>query len=348
MKRILLIEDDTVLRQNTAELLELSGYQVVTAPDGKAGVELAKSRLPDMVICDIIMPHLNGYSVLEMLSKDDTTKHIPFIFLSAKTEKHDIRKGMNLGADDYILKPFDEDELLTAIKSRMAKAAINKEYREAAEPPKNTLIQSLDELKEYIAIHGTSSTFKKGEVVYTEQQNQNWVYLLTKGVVKCHKLDEQGKELITALYNEKELFGITSFENNTLYQETATAIKDAEIVAIPKQELKHILDKNHEVMFEFIRLMADDLAHVKDRLLQMAYSSVNKKTAATILAFAEKLNHNMNDPIKISRNDLASVAGISPETLIRAMAELKKQGIIEIERRNIKVVNLQKLKESCL
>ena len=130
MKKVLLIEDDAVLRENTAELLELSEYDVTTAQNGKIGIETAKNLLPDIVVCDIMMPELDGYGVLEFLSKEESTKHIPFIFLSAKTERKDVRKGMDLGADDYITKPFSEDELISAIESRIAKALILKEERE--------------------------------------------------------------------------------------------------------------------------------------------------------------------------------------------------------------------------
>jgi DNA-binding response OmpR family regulator len=115
MNKVLLIEDDIVLRENTAELLELSNYIVITAPNGKTGLEMAKKSLPDIVVCDIMMPQLDGYGVLEALAKNKETKHIPFIFLSAKTERTDVRKGMDLGADDYITKPFEEHELISAI-----------------------------------------------------------------------------------------------------------------------------------------------------------------------------------------------------------------------------------------
>ena len=118
MKKILLIEDDTVLRENTAELLELSNYTVTTAPNGRVGLNIAKRDIPDILVCDIMMPELDGYDVLKALSKNEKTKHIPFIFLSAKTERRDVRKGMDLGADDYITKPFSEAELINAIKSR--------------------------------------------------------------------------------------------------------------------------------------------------------------------------------------------------------------------------------------
>ena len=107
MKTILLIEDDKALRENTEELLELSGYSVLTAPNGKIGIELVKENLPDIIVCDIMMPVIDGYGVLENLSADEKTKQIPFIFLSAKTEHKEIRKGMDLGADDYLTKPFN-------------------------------------------------------------------------------------------------------------------------------------------------------------------------------------------------------------------------------------------------
>ncbi len=124
MKKVLLIEDDAALRENTAELLELNNYEVFTAPNGKIGIEKTKEVLPDVVVCDIMMPEIDGYGVLQDLSTDNRTMHIPFIFLSAKTEHKEIRRGMDLGADDYLTKPFEEEELVSAIESRLAKAEI--------------------------------------------------------------------------------------------------------------------------------------------------------------------------------------------------------------------------------
>ena len=111
MKKILLIEDNPDVRENTSEILSLANYKVTVAENGKIGVELAQQDRPDLIICDIMMPELDGYGVLHILSKKPETANIPFIFLTAKTEKGDIRKGMNLGADDYLTKPFDDTEL---------------------------------------------------------------------------------------------------------------------------------------------------------------------------------------------------------------------------------------------
>ena len=122
MKKILLVEDDTSLRENVAELLELSGYNVCSASNGKIAVDMAEKEQPDLVLCDIMMPEMDGYGVLEELSSNETTRDIPFIFVSAKTEREDVRRGMNLGADDYLTKPFEEEELLSAIECRLEKA----------------------------------------------------------------------------------------------------------------------------------------------------------------------------------------------------------------------------------
>lgn len=348
MKKVLLIEDDTVLRENTAELLELSHYNVITAPNGQIGVDKAKAQIPDIIICDIMMPVLNGYDVLETLSKLEDTKYIPFIFLSAKTERQDVRKGMNLGADDYITKPFFEDELISTIESRLAKAAILKDQRTSEYQQNETHedeLKNLNDLKNFFDDNGEIFNFNKNEVIYTEGHSSNYIYLITKGAVKCYIFDENGKELTTALYKEDDLFGFTSFTENIPYKETATALKDTQVVGITKSDLSDVLEKNHKVTLELIQLLTSDLTHVKDQLLQMAYSSVHKKTASTLLKFAEKLNSRPEDPIKISRSDLASVAGIATETLIRTMTDFKKQGLIEMEGRNIKIMDLEKLEQ---
>jgi CheY-like chemotaxis protein len=108
MKKILLIEDNTDVRENTAEILSLAQYNVITAKNGKEGVELAQKEKPDLIICDIMMPVLDGHGVLHLLSKNDETSGIPFIFLTAKAERSDFMKGMELGADYYLTKQFDD------------------------------------------------------------------------------------------------------------------------------------------------------------------------------------------------------------------------------------------------
>lgn len=122
MKKVLLIEDDKILRENTEIFLRLKKYEVLTAEDGFTGLNLALTELPDIIICDITMPVMNGYEVLKSLRTNYSTSVIPFIFLTAKAEKDDYRKGLQLGVDDYISKPFNFNELLSAIELRLGKA----------------------------------------------------------------------------------------------------------------------------------------------------------------------------------------------------------------------------------
>jgi DNA-binding NarL/FixJ family response regulator len=116
---ILLIEDQAPMRENLTLMLQMEGYEVVEAEHGRAGVELARSRLPDLILCDVMMPELDGFGVLEALRANVATATIPFIFLTAKGEKLDLRTGMNLGADDYLVKPVAREEVLSAISARL-------------------------------------------------------------------------------------------------------------------------------------------------------------------------------------------------------------------------------------
>lgn len=344
MKKVLLIEDDMALRENTAELLELSNYEVTTAPNGRIGIDLAIANPPQIVVCDIMMPEVDGYGVLEALSSNPSTSHIPFIFLSAKTEHKEIRKGMDMGADDYLTKPFEEEELISAIESRIAKATIlNNILKEEPVAKEEDSLRSLNELKNFFDDEGGELSFNKGALIYKEGEHSNMIYLILKGVVKTHKMDESGKELITGLLKADDFLGFTSFIENIAYLESATAIEDTVVVGVSKNELKDVLEKSKNVSLELMELLTDNLAEIKGQLLQMAYSSVRKKTAQTILQFAVILNKKPEEGIKIARNDLASVAGIATESLIRTLSGFKKEGLIEIEGRNIRLIDVEGL-----
>ncbi|KAB5487557.1 MULTISPECIES: response regulator [Flagellimonas] len=345
MTKILLVEDDTSLRENVEELLELSGFEVFTASNGKIAVEMARRELPDVVLCDIMMPEMDGYEVLEHLSSDESTKHIPFIFVSAKTERHEIRKGMNLGADDYLTKPFEEDELLGAIQTRLEKA---KQYGDAlkgfpGQKKKENDIRSLNELKNFFDDNGQSFSYKKDETIYTIGDHSNMVYLILGGVVKCCGLDEDGKELITSIHCEDDFLGFTSLTENLPHQDYAVAMEDVELAGISKERVKVILEDNKNISLELMDVIADNLANIKRQLLQMAYSSVRKKTAQTLLMYSNTMNRGKEAPLKVTRSDLAGVAGIATESLIRTLSDFRNEGLITIENRNIKVLDKKAL-----
>jgi len=119
MTRILLIEDQAPMRRNLSLMLRMEGFEVLAAENGRAGLEVARREKPDLILCDVMMPELDGHGVLENLRADPVTATIPFIFLTARGDKPDVRQGMNLGADDYLTKPARRAEVLDAITARL-------------------------------------------------------------------------------------------------------------------------------------------------------------------------------------------------------------------------------------
>ncbi|MDN6280047.1 MAG: response regulator [Psychroflexus sp.] len=341
-KKVLLIEDDTTVRENTAEILELSDYVMETAADGEIGVQSAIRFQPDIIVCDIMMPKLDGYGVLEALSQHPKTQRIPFVFLSAKTDRDDVRKGMNLGADDYLTKPFEEEDLISAIESRIAKTKILQQRENTQRSDQNQL-QSFEALKEVIKEFDVH-VYEQNEEIYEAGQTANRVFLIERGVVKTHQIDQNGKELTTALFRDDDFFGQLSFTKTSNFVDNATAMERTKLYEISIEDFRAFFNKNPQVMFEFIDSLGDSLNETKSQLVEMAYSSVRKKTAQTILIFAERLKKNKLSQIRISRADLAAVAGIASESLIRTLSSFKKQGIIDVEGRNIKILDFEALK----
>ena len=146
--KILLIDDEKQYLENLTTLLKEEGFEALTALNGMDGIDLAKSSQPDLIVCDIMLPDISGYMILEELRKRENTKFIPFIFLTAKAEMADLRKGMNLGADDYLTKPFSIKELKSAINMRLQKSDLLRS--KAAEVEKKRLDKKPLTLEDHI------------------------------------------------------------------------------------------------------------------------------------------------------------------------------------------------------
>jgi DNA-binding NarL/FixJ family response regulator len=131
-KKILVIEDQAAMRRNIALLLQMEGYEVVSAENGRLGLELARQSRPDLILCDVMMPEMDGYSVVQALRQDPEHATVPFVFLTAKSDRADLRVGMNFGADDYLTKPVVRDDLLAAVQVRLQRADAVREKLEAA------------------------------------------------------------------------------------------------------------------------------------------------------------------------------------------------------------------------
>ncbi|MFM1932287.1 MAG: hypothetical protein RL226_1590 [Bacteroidota bacterium] len=344
MKKILLIEDNLDMRENTAEILELANYDVVVAENGKEGVEKAKSLLPDLIICDIMMPELDGYGVLYYLSKDPKTASIPFIFLTAKAELSEMRKGMNLGADDYLTKPYEEMDLLNAIESRLKKNEVIRKDYDTAGSGLDTFIddaRGLTALQD-LAKDKRSREFNAKEVIFREGDAPNFLYLLKSGKVKVIKSDHYGKELVVGLVSAGEFFGFMSILEGSDYKETAIALEQAEAVMIPRMDFLQLIEVNRDVAAKFIKMLAGDVHEMEERLLQLAYAPVRERTAAALIELHER--YGAGAEIRISRDDLAAMVGTATESLIRTLSDFKEDGSIEVHGRSIMVKKPESLR----
>ncbi|MBC7745443.1 MAG: response regulator [Flavobacterium sp.] len=340
---ILIIEDNNDIRESTAEILELADYNVFTADNGKKGVDLAQKHLPDIILCDIMMPELDGYGVLYLLNKNPQTSAIPFIFLTAKAERIDMRKGMEMGADDYLTKPFDDVELLNAIESRLHKKDQQQIfYSKSLESLSQLASQGngIAELKKVISERKIRH-IKKKQVLYYEGDQAAGIYLILSGKVKAIKLSSDGRELLTGIYGAEEYLGIQALLSNKSYNETTEAIEDTTICLIPKEAVDHILNKYADVGRQFIKILSNNLIEKEEQLLQLAYHSVRKRMAQTLLKLASQSEP--NHILHVSREDLAAMAGMATETVSRTLGDFKTEGIIEKKGRQIEILELAKL-----
>jgi CRP/FNR family transcriptional regulator, cyclic AMP receptor protein len=345
MKKILLIEDNDEVRENTAEILELSNYKVFTAPNGKDGVEIGFRELPDLIVCDIMMPVLDGYGVLHMLSKNPQTSAIPFIFLTAKSEKSDFRKGMEMGADDYITKPFDGIELLNAIEARLRKTeALKKNFTHDAKGV-NEFLESAEQTGrvQLTSNEREVNTYKKKQSLYSEGQRPVAVYFIIEGKVKVSRTNEDLKELITNIYGPGDFFGYTSILEETNYKDNAEILEDAELMLIPRKDFLELINNDAAVARQFIRLLTHNVMEKEESLLNLAYSSLRKKVANGLIQVLTKFKDGKG-ALEISRENLANIIGSATESLIRTLSDFKSEGLIDIKHGKIIIMDEKKLR----
>lgn len=346
MKKILVIEDNADIRENTAEILALADYHVLTASNGKEGVALAKQEKPDLILCDIMMPELDGYGVLRILGSHPETDQIPFIFLTAKSEKEDFRKGMNLGADDYLTKPFDDLSLLDAIELRLRKSERLRAELAAAQPVASGS-RGLDELDRLLTQEAHPTTVRKKHDIFCEGNYPTALYYIRQGKVKTFKTNPDGRDLITGVHGQGDFIGYLDMLENSNHRESATTLEDAELVAIHRQDFFALLHRNPAVASKFIRLLSKNLAEKEEQLLKLAYNSVRKRVAETLVALHEKFSGTSQEPnlLRLSREDLSSMIGASKETVIRTLSDFKDEKLIDISTAGISILNLTKLQK---
>jgi DNA-binding response OmpR family regulator len=345
MNKILLIEDNLEVRENTSEILTLANYDVIAAENGKIGVELAQEHKPDLIICDIMMPELDGYGVLHILSKKEETAAIPFIFLTAKTEKTDIRKGMNLGADDYLTKPFDDTDLLNAVEARLRKSAMQRKQYENTPEDLDRLIHDARQVLNLADLCKDKKvkTFKKKGELFMEGDMPQYVFFVKSGSIKVFKSHPDGKELIMQLYHANDFFGFEPVLEGGHYHESAVALQDSEVVAIPRHDFFMLIQSHPDVSAGFISMLCRKVSEKEKQLVNLAYNSVRQRTAEALLNVLKLKD--AQDQIRISRDDLAKMVGTASESVIRVLSDFKDEGLIDIDGGKIRVRHADKLEK---
>jgi DNA-binding response OmpR family regulator len=344
-KRILIIEDSVDIRENTAELLELSGFAVETASDGLEGVRIARTWNPDVVICDIMMPNLDGFGVLQVFSSQTELATIPFIFLTAKTDRADMRKGMEMGADDYLTKPFQEVELLRAIEARLKKV--------------KTIIPLVESATDVSAVHealafldlptwdGEKKTqmHAKKQVIYAEGDHPIRLYFLAKGKVKTYHTNKDGKYFITSFIQEGEFFGFVDILESQAYRESAEALEESQIISVSAADFLHRIKENIHLEVFFRKALTSYLLKNEKLMVEMAYQSLRMRVAMVLVELAQTYGTNSAEPlvIKLSREDLASRVGTATESVIRTLTDFKKEGYLDVKGGEMTLKNIQGL-----
>ncbi len=342
MCKILVIEDNKTLRENLAEMLGFSGYNVTVASDGIQGLNEIKNEKPDLIICDVMMPKLDGFGLLKTLNSNPIYKHIPLIFLTAKSDSGDFRKGMGLGAQDYITKPFDDAELLEAITIRLEKHTVP-----AIKNIDQKLHITLTE-KEFKARFENyysdvkQRTYKSREAVFELGRKVNYVYFILKGQIRLSQTNKSNKEYSHNIKKEGDYFGIVELYLGDSYTYSAYCISDVDLLVIPKQNFVKFMENDVDAQNTIYNLMSTRILELQNEAVKIAYNSVRQKVAESLVKL--RTNESLHDDeVVINREDLSTITGTAKESLIRTLSDFKNEKLIEIKGRRIILKNTKSL-----
>jgi CRP-like cAMP-binding protein/CheY-like chemotaxis protein len=342
-QNILLIEDASEMRENISEILQLAHYKVTTAENGKVGVKMAQQSHPDLILCDVMMPELDGYGVVRIIKNDPETADIPFVFLTAKSDKLDFRIGMNQGADDYITKPFDLVDLLKVVEIQLKKNQLLKST--LGNGKGGAFFNEAKERKDFEKLIENRPVrfYKKKDVLFLEGQTPNDLFYIVGGSVKTFKLNYDGKELITGIHRAGDFLGYVSLLEDKPYIDSAEAMEDIRILIVPKFDFLTMVYSSNDFAKKFIRLLSNNIEEMESRLLQIAYLSVRQRVANALLKINEQLDPDSKAIINTTRKDIANIVGTATESLNRTLADFKDEGLIEISGDGLKIINKSKL-----
>lgn len=342
MKKILLIEDNTAMRENIEELLELNGYSVLTAQNGKAGVELALREIPDLVICDILMPVLDGYGVLYLLSKNNSTASIPFLFLTAKTEMADFQKAIGMGADDYIAKPFDDVDLLHVVSKRLKRSDLVRTAFGRDEPGIRAFIHSA---REYIDANigleeVTTKQFTERQLLFSEGDQPLYAYFLVMGSAQSFLINELGDKFITNAHAAGTFIGYLAILEHTCHRDNAETREGSNLLLIPEAVFSQLLSYDNLVAKQFIRLLAGNDLEKQERIMNLSYLLLRNRVADGIIKMKS-----LKEPIHTESIQafLSRQIKMGKENVIRILSDFKMENIIDLRQGEIIILQERKL-----
>ncbi|QIH32824.1 response regulator [Sphingobacterium sp. DR205] len=315
MNNILIIENDLDLLGKYSDVLKKSGYEVTAAFNSEIGINLALSTLPSLILCNTVLSDIDGFGVLSILSKNPSTTKIPFVFLNALSTPDIVKKGIACGADDFVTKPFQGDQLIRSVEGR-----INKNNNH---PHNGTGLEKLFDLISQCKIRH----IKKKQTLYYESDHSQWLYLLIEGCIKTLKLTDDGRQMITGLFKPNSFIGLDTLLLDDPWLESAEATQDSSLYLISKSAIIDLLNEHVGLNQHFIKILSANLREKKDQLVELAYESVRKRLTQVLV----RLNKNAVpiDQIDICRDELAGLAGIATETVSRILTDFRERGLIE-------------------
>ncbi|MBS1688087.1 MAG: response regulator [Bacteroidetes bacterium] len=353
MANILLIEDDEDIRLNVAEILTLAEHNIMIATNGTDGIAIAQKEHPDLIISDVTMPGIDGFGVLHILRKHPSIRHIPFIFLTSKSESADFRQAIKLGADDYIIKPFEGSDLLNAVDANLKKNRQDRsieednEHSEVAAEKINDKHKTNDGKDPLLELIKSSETieYKKKHIIYKEKSTPRFLYYIKSGKIKTFKRHEDGKDLVISLLGEGDFLSYAAILENSYQTETAEVIEDCELAMVPRKKFEQVLSDNAEVMKRIMNLLAKNLMEKEEQVLGLAYNTLRKKVAEALLSLEKKYHKKKDEKftINLGRTELASIAGTATESLIRTLTEFKQEKLIEMHNGLITIIDKDRL-----
>jgi CRP-like cAMP-binding protein len=349
MTTILLIEDDADLSNIVERILKLSHYNVVKSNNGSEALEIL--NLPSfkcgLILCDVTLLEIDGYALLQATRNIQAHKNTPFIFISGKVGQADIRKGMNLGADDYLGKPFSADDLLSTVSSRLEKAKTARDNWE-------NLLEFESLIRDNSGLHEENEQkyfrrkiLQKKDILFSEGDPAINIYYVVKGQLRISVVNDFGKEFISNIFSKGDFLAYNGLFHSTCHDGTAVANERSEVLVFRKEDFITLLTASKNVCGLFTKFLCTLLVETECRLPKMVYDSARRRVADAILMIQKKHKDEKVscNSFPITRDVISAISGVTPETTSRNLSDFRGEKLIDFARGEMIVLDTKGLAE---